>query len=108
MSCLLQIIDECDYGINDCNDTEECIYSVGALFIRIHWRWPDLYWLVNLQVWNYFSCLLQILMNVKLVCSSYYTFWSAVAGLQGRHPRACSARGQGLVNCNSTTKRCNN
>ena len=67
MSCLLQIIDECDYGIDDCNDTEECIYSVRALFIRIHWRWPDLYWLVNLQVWNYFSCLLQILMSVNLV-----------------------------------------
>ena len=34
----------------------------------------------------------------------YYTFWSGVADLSARHPRARSARGGGRINRNTTTK----
>ena len=40
--------------------------------------------------------------------SSYCSFWSAVAGLQGQSARVLRTRGRGLVNRKSMTKRCNN
>ena len=39
--------------------------------------------------------------EMKTLCISYYSFWSAVAGLQGR---VSESRRRGLANCNSMTK----
>ena len=39
-----------------------------------------------------------------LVCICYYTFWSGVADLSARYPRARAPEGGGRINRNTTTK----
>ena len=52
----------------------------------------------------YFSFLFSFFAAFTGVCICYYTFWSGVADLSARHPRARSARGGGRINRNTATK----